>query len=223
MIFGQGLDVTLGASLRVTVIATGFSEKEIGSELKKRTVYDLDSAKEIPQEKEVVKQPEPTRFTFAPQSPMSAAPQKEMPKADENKVVYSFDFNQPEKPQEAPKVKKDYSDTPLFQLSDKYEIREVEEEHENTQEELDKAEAEYKRQLLIKQSEERIKRLKELSSDQSADLKTFKEKLEVPAYLRRNIRLNDAPHSSEDNISRYNLNDDNDILGNNKFLHDNVD
>ena len=108
-------------------------------------------------------------------------------------------------------------------MSDKYEIREVEEEHENTQEELDKAEAEYKRQLLIKQSEERIKRLKELSSDQSADLKTFKEKLEVPAYLRRNIRLNDAPHSSEDNISRYNLNDDNDILGNNKFLHDNVD
>jgi cell division protein FtsZ len=30
-------------------------------------------------------------------------------------------------------------------------------------------------------------------------------------------------HSSEKNISRYNLTDDNHILGNNKFLHDNVD
>jgi cell division protein FtsZ len=51
----------------------------------------------------------------------------------------------------------------------------------------------------------------------------FKEKLEVPAYMRKNVNLQDHPHSSERNISRFNLNDDNEILGNNKFLHDNVD
>ena len=108
-------------------------------------------------------------------------------------------------------------------MSDQYETKDVQEEAPKSQQELEREEAEYKRQMFIKQSEERIKRLKELSSDQSADLKTFKEKLEVPAYLRRNISLKDAPHSSEENISRYNLNDDNDIMGNNKFLHDNVD
>lgn len=226
VIFGQGLDVSLGESLRVTVIATGFATKEIGSEVKRRTVYDLDSAKEIPQGQQEAKQPAPTRFTFAPQPP-TGSPQKETPKQEDtsDKVVYTFDFNQPEKPQEeAPKEKRGYEDTPLFQLSDQYESKDVEEEEApKSQQELDREEAEYKRQMLIKQSEERIKRLKELSSDQSADLKTFKEKLEVPAYLRRNISLKDAPHSSEENISRYNLNDDNDIMGNNKFLHDNVD
>jgi cell division protein FtsZ len=51
----------------------------------------------------------------------------------------------------------------------------------------------------------------------------FKEKWNTPAYIRRNVNLQDVPHSSEKNVSKYNLNDDNQILGNNKFLHDNVD
>ena len=76
VIFGQGLDVSLGESLRVTVIATGFATKEIGSEVKRRTVYDLDSAKEIPQAQQEAKQPEPTRFTFAPQQPQPTALRK---------------------------------------------------------------------------------------------------------------------------------------------------
>jgi len=51
----------------------------------------------------------------------------------------------------------------------------------------------------------------------------FNEKWSLPAYLRRGIKMNDVPHSSEPYISKYNLNDDNTLLGNNKFLHDNVD
>ena len=52
----------------------------------------------------------------------------------------------------------------------------------------------------------------------------FNEKWTLPAYLRRGVKVdNDVPHSSEPFISRYNLNDDNNLLGNNKFLHDNVD
>jgi cell division protein FtsZ len=47
--------------------------------------------------------------------------------------------------------------------------------------------------------------------------------MEVPAYKRKQVKLNDVPHSAEKNISKFNLNDDNQILGNNKFLHDNVD
>jgi cell division protein FtsZ len=47
--------------------------------------------------------------------------------------------------------------------------------------------------------------------------------MEVPAYKRKQVKLRDVPHSSEQNVSRFNLNDDNQILGNNKFLHDNVD
>jgi cell division protein FtsZ len=55
------------------------------------------------------------------------------------------------------------------------------------------------------------------------DSNEYKEKLDVPAYLRRNVQLNKVPHSSDKNVSKYNLNDDSEMLGNNRFLHDNVD
>jgi hypothetical protein len=49
-----------------------------------------------------------------------------------------------------------------------------------------------------------------------------------PDFLRKffdltSVTMQDVPHSSQPFISKYNLNDDNNILGNNKFLHDNVD
>ena len=50
---------------------------------------------------------------------------------------------------------------------------------------------------------------------------------DIPAYKRNNIELQDTPHSSEDNLSTYNLSssDENNIKldGENSFLHDNVD
>jgi len=80
-----------------------------------------------------------------------------------------------------------------------------------------------KRSALEQQSKERVEKLnglKQVNHDREED---YKDKWDTPAYIRRNVNLQDVPHSSEKNISRYNLNDDNQILGNNKFLHDNVD
>lgn len=47
----------------------------------------------------------------------------------------------------------------------------------------------------------------------------------VPAYMRRNIRLDDVPHSSEMPISRWTISEDEEpeMRANNSFLHDNVD
>lgn len=238
VIFGQGLDTTLGDKVRVTIIATGFAEKTLGEEGRK--VYDLESNKIISEEKPSAPRPEPSAPVYV--APKPEAPRSEVPKVDEstslpeNKVVHQLDFENEvvaseESHDEAQSSDEGYSDTPLFQFSgSKYEVTHVKEEEEQasaskSESEIDEElkELEYKRQLLIQQSQERIKRLKELSSEQSADLQNFKEKLDVPAYQRRNVNLNDVPHSSESNVSRYNLNDDNDILGNNKFLHDNVD
>ena len=83
------------------------------------------------------------------------------------------------------------------------------------------SEIDLKRQHLIKQADERINKLKKLSKN--FENEGFKEKVDVPAYLRRGVRLVDPPHSSENNISRYNLNDENEILGNNKFFTDKTD
>jgi cell division protein FtsZ len=54
----------------------------------------------------------------------------------------------------------------------------------------------------------------------------LKELEDEPAYVRRNIRLEDVSKSSEQKVSRFGLTDDENGSGlrtNNSFLHDNVD
>jgi cell division protein FtsZ len=83
-------------------------------------------------------------------------------------------------------------------------------------------------QMLAEQdrrNKERIARLKELSMKLRTpsgihDLET------EPAYLRKKQALDAAPHSSESQVSRYTLGEENgepQIKANNSFLHDNVD
>ncbi len=80
-----------------------------------------------------------------------------------------------------------------------------------------------KMRRIHQQDDERIKRLKSLS----LKLNNLDELEKTPAYMRRNIHLNDTPESSDESFSKYSLTqgDDKDagIKRNNSFLHDNVD
>jgi cell division protein FtsZ len=78
------------------------------------------------------------------------------------------------------------------------------------------------KQRLQQQAEQRKETLKQTRKHEMTK-EEFNEKWALPAYLRRGVTMQDVPHSSQPFISKYNLNDDNNILGNNKFLHDNVD
>jgi cell division protein FtsZ len=78
------------------------------------------------------------------------------------------------------------------------------------------------KERLQQQAKERREKLK-AARKQEMSKEEFNEKWTMPAYLRRGVKMENAPHSSERFISKYNLNDDNSLLGNNKFLHDNVD
>ena len=69
---------------------------------------------------------------------------------------------------------------------------------------------------------ERKERIRQTGKPE-VNAKTVAEQWALPAYLRRGVKMQNVPHSSEPLISKYNLNDDNNLLGNNKFLHDNVD
>ena len=77
----------------------------------------------------------------------------------------------------------------------------------------------------LRKSKERILRLKDLSMK----LRTTNglQELETePAYQRKQLSLNDVPHSSESQVSRFTLSNDEgitEIRPNNSFLHDNVD
>ena len=78
------------------------------------------------------------------------------------------------------------------------------------------------KERLEQQAKARREKLKAYKK-QEMTKEEFNEKWTLPAYLRRGVKMDNVPHSSEPYISRYNLNEDNNLLGNNKFLHDNVD
>lgn len=77
----------------------------------------------------------------------------------------------------------------------------------------------------IKQSIARLKKIKELNLQISSP-GGVRDLEKEPAYIRRQKKLNEVPHSSEQSVSRLSLFDDgtnNGIRTNNSFLHDNVD
>ena len=207
-IYGNGIDPSLGEAVRVTVIATGFSTAENSPFSEKKIVYDtegnvLETRKQETQESSQ----EINREILLESKPILNVP-KTM--TGENKE------------QQKEKVKKVYfhlEDAP----DDKMPIATPQKEEE-TEEEKPLSELELKKLKLQQQAEDRKKALKQISTSYGEGGKDdIKEKTEVPAYLRKNIELKDVPHSSEKKVSRYNLSDENQILGNNKFFHDKPD
>jgi cell division protein FtsZ len=205
VIFGQGIDPALGDQIRVTVIATGFDDKKRTSIEEGKKVYDLVSDKQINVNGNKEKAAEKAaQITFDFDKNKSQQPKQEP--REEKKPFWSPEVPPVEKPEE--KLPQEY----VFDL------------YKQDKQIRDTDRADDKKRIFLEQAQERVRRLSgNNNSCQNMNPEEFKEKLEVPAYLRKKVNLQDHPHSSERNISRYNLNDDNEILGNNKFLHDNVD
>jgi len=86
------------------------------------------------------------------------------------------------------------------------------------------------REAFKQRTEERMKRLNELTNPIRTG-KNLRDYENVPAYVRKKRDLEDTPHSSESQASRYTLSEEEDETGkkttgikpNNSFLHDNVD
>lgn len=208
VIFGHGIDPDLGESIRVTVIATGFDKNPETIKTKKPTVIHLESNKPIQNEK--------TQTDNFHKSEKENDPVIKQTELFEEQRVTMFDLT-PQSNQEVSKHTVGLDNDLLDELSEEQKV--TFKEHNPAPSNI----LDSKKNDLLRQSRERISKLnglKQINHDREGN---FKEKWETPAYIRRNINLQDIPHSSEKNISRYNLNDDNQILGNNKFLHDNVD
>lgn len=78
----------------------------------------------------------------------------------------------------------------------------------------------------LKRSQERVMKIKELGMKMKTP-SGINDLEKEPAYKRRQINLDEVPHSSENNISRFTLSEDEDgkpkLNDDNSFLHDNVD
>ncbi len=219
VIFGHGVDSNLGEHIRVTVIATGFGEVSAAGEYVNKNddtkLFDLESDKQIELFDE--KREQPTEDLIF----------KEEEEEETDDVSYEFGWLKKEIKREV--EEEDRQETTEhefeFDFTDKFK------EEEETNEEVVEEEVEIadvfnqvspsKKQELASDREKREAEFEGKKYEMPTE--EFKERLDVPAYERKKIKLKDAPHSSENNISKFNLTEDNQILGNNKFLHDNVD
>jgi len=225
IIWGNGKDDKLGDNISITLIATGFktsSESSFNGAFKKpeKTVYSLDEAvQKVEAKKEVVK-PEikevedivikaveekieediveaPETFTFELDSVIGDVSEQEEAAPGEPVLITKSDERREEEP--------------ISNNSIKFEpIRKTVPKEEDE---------------LSRMAQERIRKLREISVKiKSQD--GLSELENQPAYLRRNVKLSDVPLSSESEVSRYTLSEEDnkvEIKANNSFLHDNVD
>jgi cell division protein FtsZ len=220
MIFGHGVDPDLGDRIRVTVIATGFPAdvKLPISRGGDKKVHELDKSQGwlfTPAADNSINESRELQVKMRQAQPEPRKDPNEG-KSKERELLFTGPFNRVDKavPQEEDGEDSLLKDDDFDPASDRYGDQTINEEG--------MMELRNTRDRLQQQAKERKEQMKQARKHEMTK-EEFNEKWSLPAYLRRGIKMNDVPHSSEPYISKYNLNEDNTLLGNNKFLHDNVD
>lgn len=246
LIWGNCMDENLGDKISVTIIATGFQTKEERaiekSHQKKVSLLTPDNAPMIKpvnsfiEEVEEIKEeePAPSQFTaelqvdlFGGFTPKKIEEKKvaEQPKVirhtlqDEEKQTQESSFEFGFKVAES---EYQFDEMPVQPTAVTPEpVQPVEPIAYNPDE--NKTDESIEEQL--RKSRERILRLKDLSMKlRSAN--GLQELEAEPAYKRKQMALQQVPHSSESQVSRFTLSNEDgvtEIRPNNSFLHDNVD
>ncbi len=216
---GIGGDSALGDAIRVTIIATGFEASDyMNNSVDSKKLIDLDSSKQIKMfdlQAPVVKKSEIT-YTF--EKPEQQV-EEEKP-VERKKMVFNLEKSTYKEQKELFEMQEESNGTPVETREYVFQLKK---EEQSTTEIKPIIVSEENKQKLAEKVEERHKRIADLTNMQNIDPEEFTHRLNVPAYMRKKIDLPELPHSSEKTMSRFSLNDDGEILGNNKFLHDNVD
>ncbi len=252
IIKGYGVDESLGDSVSVTIIATGFNSSNPVSYEYSKTPQNEKVVRQLDEQK-VVQQSTPVKNEFKPEAvnelePFLISRTEETPR--QSTIEFEITNNTPVVNEESKseeiisseisnepfllkteEVVESVSETPVAQeeiVAEEEEIKLITHElvtpiaQVSNEEQAKKVAAEEQ----LKKAQERISKLKEIS----LKLKTTQGLSEMenePAYKRRNIELDNTPHSSESQVSRFTLTETEDkkieIRPNNSFLHDNVD
>jgi len=224
IIWGNGKDESLGNKIAITLVATGFTSEE-GSGLYRPGRRIVHPLAETPKEENKVKSTitEPiTEITLLSDLEKKKEESEIKPeeKAESVSTPPAMELKFSVEPQKTEKIE------PVAQEEKKEEQLETPAPVENITLIRKTEPIEIEQQEIEKKSQERIKKLKDLSVKLRSPSEI--EELEnTPAYLRRNVELNEVKHSSETSVSRYTLGEDDknqpEIKSNNSFLHDNVD
>lgn len=261
MIMGQGYDETLGDKVCVTVIATGFQSNStvdtgVTPEEPKKKYLDLGTHETTMISKPITSPTQSFETKVEPiidneavmpylksetvqeiQDPLNDLDEELNMESimKEEQATFNFENSQPlELKEETPKPVPIVMEEPkkeektIHYLEDDLEeeapVNEVVKTPETTT--VERVSKQEQQQI----NEGRRERIQELSMK----LRTpfgLSELENEPAYIRRKIKLEDTPHSSESEVSRFTLSEEEgqdgktsgSIKSNNSFLHDNVD
>tara|TARA_B110000114_G_scaffold33647_1_gene34654 strand:- start:559 stop:1314 length:756 start_codon:yes stop_codon:yes gene_type:complete len=241
VIFGHGVDPTLGEKIRVTIIATGFliapneevpkvalsdqssadpnneDESQVDSnEDQANKIYDLEASEGINQISLFGNDLEDDAENSEDYDLKSIIPTPTFDHriSEETYDPLQYDFDVPESRDEDHEAFTfELESNSEEEYNDDYPLEELTDNNHLSSKKTQMMEARQKREEAMMNEKQH----------QPISNEGLKEKWEVPAFERKRVKLQRVPHSMERNISKFSLNDDNQIIGNNKFLHDNVD
>ena len=245
VIWGHGYDETLGDAITVTLIATGFQTSPVTGFEKapEKTVRSLEENVstfisepiETPTQKNTIEANLKTSEEVFNKEEEEVQPflkvQDDVVEESETEMNWELKteadlFNSTETPKaEEKEENKEEEEVIRHYLTDDLEEKVTSStiSTESTKTILSAEEQQRK-------AKERLARIQQYTSKlkSSAGLTDLEKE---PAYKRKNVNLEDVQHSSEDNMSKFSLNESTDEAGqktiglkdNNSFLHDNVD
>jgi cell division protein FtsZ len=235
IIWGHGFDDSLDDKICVTVIATGFKSAPVTGYEKapEKVITKLELENESNKQNSVEPQVEQKQPAFEPFL-------KATPITEELKPTHFM--QQPEAKQEAVEAKSETNIVPVLEekaieieFSTSTEEKSVEtleastvnkhflEVNDKDRNEISLFGTKEERE---RRNQERLARIAKFTSRLN-NIEGLTEAERIPAYRRRKIDLDDVPHSSESQVSRFGLFSDSNgntkLEGGNSFLHDNVD
>jgi len=237
VIWGHAIDETLDNKMSVTIIATGFS-------------HSLDTGLPLKEPKKIIRNIDddvPVQITSPVTTPIKAIENANSNKEDKddtqkirhvlelddaddvsNKQEQEIELSSENKKKVAPEIGED--GIQRYTLCDDDEVDEYLNNEENyNSEEIKETKVEDSDKHTVEDNSELAKQRLERIKQESLKLKSptgLSDLENEPAYKRRNIKLDDTPHSSDSSISRFSLwgkKGKTGLSDNNSFLHDNVD
>ncbi len=243
IIWGNGFDESLGNKISITLVATGFSSDSKSERDKNKTIYHLsenlknkktkpdDGENNKTEEIELIRKKEETEKKKIKEEDKEKVNQEEKTKESEhqnkntttgkseNKQTVVFDLTSGEKK---------YRDNMTPEVSEQPVKNKQQDSDNNTYIEHDKKENVEREDSneLEKKAQERINRLKDLSIKLRSP-GGLAELENEPAYIRKKVKLENTPSSSDSQVSKYSLSEDKDkktkIKSNNSYIHDKPD
>lgn len=225
VIFGTTMDPEMGDSIQVTVVATGF-ENDVHAH-KQPSVIELSKPIGVNETQFGQANPLPSGFGIsqppAPQPPMQpAAPTWNPAPAEATPVSAENRPQEPDRKPETTPLPQTPTDLPQYvDINGNFQV--MYQSPPNVDRPLEQVDSLLNNRQDFGRPVNRAEILRNLSANAGPrpnyDDPDYLRNADLPAYMRRNP--NHAP--SAENMSRMTMNENGEILNNNRYLHDNVD